>query len=218
MSSADNYADFILNKPKKGLKVLSSIQDELRNCTEFYISVAFITQSGITPLLQDLKQLEEKNIKGKILTTDYLGFSEPKALKRLNQLNNIEVRMYNVTNNDFGFHTKGYIFKNLNEVNILIGSSNLTQKALTINKEWNLMASSSMDDDLANNVIDSFNIYWDYATPLPDCIEDYTKIYEESNKNRLKQEELTKKVFKPNSMQKSFANNLIELIETSVTK
>lgn len=213
MSSADNYADFILNKPKKGIKVLSSIQDELRNCTEFYISVAFITQSGITPLLQDLKQLEEKNIKGKILTTDYLGFSEPKALKRLNQLNNIEVRMYNVTNNDFGFHTKGYIFKNLNEVNILIGSSNLTQKALTINKEWNLMASSSMDDDLANNVIDSFNIYWDYATPLPDCIEDYTKIYEESNKNRLKQEELTKKVFKPNSMQKSFTNNLIELIE-----
>lgn len=47
MSSADNYADFILNKPKKGLKVLSSIQDELRNCTEFYISVAFITEVTI---------------------------------------------------------------------------------------------------------------------------------------------------------------------------
>ena len=36
---------------------------------------------GLTPLLQDFKELEKANIKGKILTTDYLNFSEPKALK-----------------------------------------------------------------------------------------------------------------------------------------
>ena len=36
--------------------------------------------SGITPLLQTLQELEEKNIEGQILTTNYLNFSEPWAL------------------------------------------------------------------------------------------------------------------------------------------
>ena len=43
---------FISNNYKEGRKVLSSIEDELSKCDEFSISVAFITESGITPLLQ----------------------------------------------------------------------------------------------------------------------------------------------------------------------
>ena len=40
------------------------------------ISVAFITSSGITPLLETLKYLEHKGVQERILTTDYLNFSE----------------------------------------------------------------------------------------------------------------------------------------------
>ena len=47
---------FISNDYKAGRKVLSSIEDELSNCESFMISVAFITMSGITPLLQTLKE------------------------------------------------------------------------------------------------------------------------------------------------------------------
>lgn len=64
------------------------------HCDEFQISVAFITEGGITPLLQTLKELETKGVKGQILTTDYLCFSEPKALRKLNDLSNVEVKMY----------------------------------------------------------------------------------------------------------------------------
>lgn len=66
---------FISNNYKEGRKVLSSIEEELLACEEFSISVAFITMSGITPLLQTLKELENKGVKGRILTTDYLNFS-----------------------------------------------------------------------------------------------------------------------------------------------
>ena len=45
---------------KEGKKVLSSIEDELLACDGFQISVAFITMSGITPLLQTLKEMEKK--------------------------------------------------------------------------------------------------------------------------------------------------------------
>lgn len=59
--------EFISNDHKKGKKVLASIEQELSNCDEFCISVAFITKSGITPLLQILEELERKRYQGKYL-------------------------------------------------------------------------------------------------------------------------------------------------------
>lgn len=74
---------FVSNDYKEGKKVLSSLEDELLSCDEFTISVAFITMGGITPLLQTLKELEKRGIRGRILTTDYLNFSEPRAINLL---------------------------------------------------------------------------------------------------------------------------------------
>ena len=45
---------FLSNNPATGQKVLASIEQELLSCDKFRISVAFITKSGITPLLQTL--------------------------------------------------------------------------------------------------------------------------------------------------------------------
>ena len=87
--------------------MISSIENELLSCNKFQISVAFITMSGITPLLQTLEELEEKNIPGEILTTNYLDFSEPRALAKLNELENVTLKMYDVKAADNGFHTKG---------------------------------------------------------------------------------------------------------------
>ena len=61
---------FVSNNHQEGKKVISSIEDELLSCDKFQISVAFITMNGITPLLQTLKELEERNIPGEILTTN----------------------------------------------------------------------------------------------------------------------------------------------------
>ena len=111
-SSSAYRPQFVSNNYKEGKKVLSSIEDELLECDQFQISVAFITMGGITPLLQTLKELEKRKIPGKILTTNYLNFSEPRALEKLNSLSNITLKMYDVEAATEGFHTKGYIFKN----------------------------------------------------------------------------------------------------------
>lgn len=113
-SLASNFAyqpGFVSNNPKEGKKVISVIEDEMQQCKKFQISVAFITMGGITPLLQTLKELEKKGIPGEILTTNYLNFSEPKALEKLNKLKNITLKMYDVEASNKGFHTKGYIFQ-----------------------------------------------------------------------------------------------------------
>ena len=82
--SVNSSSDF---KPKllcnnSSTKVINSIRDELRSCDEFIFSSAFITMGGITPLLEEFRYLQDNNIKGKILTTDYLYFTEPEALKK----------------------------------------------------------------------------------------------------------------------------------------
>lgn len=45
--------------------------------------------------------------------------------------------MYETGKAGNGFHTKGYIFRKNEEYRFIIGSSNLTQDALTKNIEWN---------------------------------------------------------------------------------
>jgi len=164
----------IVNDYLKGSKVLNEIISELTRCKEFFISVAFITSSGITPLLETLKYLNKKGVKGKILTTDYLNFSEPKALRKLLEFSNIEIKIYSKEN----FHTKGYIFKYEDHYKLIVGSSNLTQSALTKNKEWNLKISSLEAGSLTENVIDEFQELWKDADDLTlNWIETYEDIY-----------------------------------------
>ena len=129
---------FISNDRTEGKKVLSSVEEELLRCDQFAISVAFVTMSGLTPLLQTLKELEKRGIPGKVLTTNYLSFSEPRALEKLHELRNIQVRLFDADAADCGFHTKGYIFRKEEIYRIIIGSSNITGSALTENREWNL--------------------------------------------------------------------------------
>ena len=49
---------FIYNNHLEAKKVLSILEKELELCDEFIFSVAFISESGLTSLLQTLKNLE----------------------------------------------------------------------------------------------------------------------------------------------------------------
>lgn len=211
---------FVSNNRREGKKVLSSIEDEIMACDGFQISVAFITMSGITPLLQTLKELEKKNIRGEILTTNYLNFSEPKALKKLNELSNITIRMYDVEAAHEGFHTKGYIFKKDEIYRIIIGSSDITSAALTINKEWNRKLISTEHGEMAEEIVAEFNRLWNskYSLSFDDFYENYYARYSIIKHQReiVQQEEIISienYKLQPNSMQVGFITNLKKIIE-----
>ena len=53
---------FVTNDFHRGKKVVSTLRAELSKCSSFDFSVAFVTRSGITPLLQDLRELESRGI------------------------------------------------------------------------------------------------------------------------------------------------------------
>lgn len=206
---------FVSNNYREGKKVLSSIEEELLSCDSFYISVAFITMSGITPLLQTLKELEIRKIHGRILTTDYLNFSKPKALKKLSELSNIELKMYCASEAGEGFHTKGYIFKENEIYRIIVGSSNMTLSALTKNKEWNTKIVSTMQGEYAGQIIGEFNQLWnsEFAKDYERFIDSYAVRYDLIKK----QKRITKQTqipsveqyrLQPNTMQVGFITNL----------
>lgn len=214
---------FVSNDYRQGKKVLSSIEDELFSCDEFAISVAFITMGGITPLLQTLKELEKRGIPGRILTTDYLNFSEPKAMETLAGLKNITLKMYVTGEAREGFHTKGYIFKKEELYRIIIGSSNMTQSALTTNREWNTKIVSAEQGEYTQDVLAEFEQLWDssYALPYEKFIDQYSESYVR-NKVIRKQKEIARKqeivrleefTLQPNSMQVGFIANLQKLRE-----
>ena len=219
-SSLAYQPQFLSNNHKEGKKVLSSIEDELMACDKFQISVAFITMGGITPLLQTLKELEKNGIPGEILTTNYLNFSEPKALEKLHGLSNITLKMYDVEKAAEGFHTKGYIFKKEEIYRIIIGSSNMTSAALTSNREWNTKVVSTEQGEVAKQIVEEYNELWNsrYALSFDNFYEEYKERYQIIKRQReiAKSEEtpsIEKYRLKPNAMQVGLITNLRKILE-----
>ena len=213
--------EFISNNYRQGRKVLVSIEEELARCEEFCISVAFITKSGLTPLLQILKELENKNIPGKILTTDYLTFSEPAALETLAALKNIELKMFMSNRETGGFHTKGYIFRKEEIYRIIIGSSNMTLNAVTRNREWNTKLVLGRQGEITQQILSEFDELWRDKQSLPyaEFIGKYRQAYQKEKlirkqKKQALQEDvvdLAQYTLEPNKMQVAFVENLMRM-------
>lgn len=220
--------EFISNNYKLGKKVLVSIEEELQRCEEFCISVAFITESGITPLLQTLKDMEQKNIPGKILTTNYLMFSEPEALEKLAGLRNIQLKMFVANRETGGFHTKGYIFREEEIYRIIIGSSNMTLSAITKNKEWNTKIVSTEQGELTQAVLQEFDELWkdEHTLAFKDFIDFYRQEYLNEKMIRMQRRQaisesvvkLEDYQLKPNKMQIAFVQSVMEMREKQIDR
>lgn len=223
---------FITNDHKRGVKVLTHIENELMHCDEFSISVAFINRSGFVELSETMKELEQRGIKGRILTTDYLCFSDPYALDRLAALKNIELKMYHVDDAGVGFHTKGYLFRENGIYRIIIGSSNMTQTALSTNMEWNTQLVSTQQGEMAQSIVNEFEKLWtdDASVNYDEFIEPYRVKYNRKKKiDKLIREQHRIAVheeivdidtykLKPNKMQEEFICNIHDLIERGAKK
>ena len=174
-SSSERYKPTLLiNNAKTNEHVLNSLVEELDHCESFIFSVAFITESGLATLKSHFLDLHQKGVKGRILTSTFLNFNQPKVFKELLKLTNVEVRLSGMK----GFHSKGYIFSHQTHQTLIVGSSNLTAQALKVNYEWNVKLSSHENGDLVHHFKDQFEEVWNESQVLtPEWIAEYEKSY-----------------------------------------
>lgn len=201
--------------------VLTTLLQELKICETFMFSVAFVTEGGLATLKAVLYDLKQKGIRGRIITSTFLNFNQPKMFKELLKLENVEVRLASAK----GFHSKGYIFEHHNHYSLIIGSSNLTDNALKANYEWNLYFTSLEHGEVIYQLKSQFEEAWNEATPLTkDWINHYKQLYDlkpiikqnDLNVLELDKYYLTSSIVKsltirPNKMQESALKNLAAL-------
>ncbi|GAB6928882.1 hypothetical protein JCM10914A_28650 [Paenibacillus sp. JCM 10914] len=218
--SLDKFKPKLLinNKENKDY-VLTPLLEELDNCQFFIFSVAFITESGLATIKSHLLDLKMRGITGKILTSNYLNFNQPKIYKELLKITNVEVRLSDLS----GFHAKGYLFHQEGYSTIITGSSNLTASALKANYEWNVKLTSFKQGGLLEQFQSEFDKVWNDSIPLSkQWIEAYQILYEEVLKANtqanqvlpLAPEAIPQTLFSPispNTMQRNALRNLQDL-------
>lgn len=161
------------------INMYGRIYENLNQCKGFIFNVAFIHYSGTQIFLDVLKTLESNNIKGKILTTNYMNSTEIKAVEKIQTFSNLELKVYDTSINKNGFHPKTYIFKYENYSTVFIGSSNLTTSGLKRNIEWNLEFNLDNDSILLKEIEDNFASLWDSSSPFDESLFEYKDLRKE---------------------------------------
>ena len=217
-----NEPIFIRNT--EGNTVLNGLLESLDRCTGFYFTVAFLTYGGVQLILQKFKELEERGVEGKILTSTYQNFSEPKAIEKLRDFKNIEVRLLD-KQLDGGLHAKGYLFIQDEWIEVYIGSSNLTASALKENIEWNVKLTKKINEPFVQDILRDYNQLWEMAGLLTDeLLQDYKETYRRykgfERENLLVLDEVIKgnEEIIPNQMQQEAMKKLANLRQRGENK
>ncbi len=144
------------------------------------IAVSFLLDSGARLLVEHLRDFLARGGRARILVGDYLGVTEPVALRRLLDLaGDLDLRVYQ--SQGVGFHLKSYIFVETEAATgegfAFVGSSNISAPALTTSIEWNYRISSRRDAEGYAQIRAAFErLFLDYAVTRVD--DDWVARYE----------------------------------------
>lgn len=131
---------------------LPSLLEAINHADDVAIATAFIRMTGISLIKGALEDALARGARVRVLTGDYLGVTDPQALRYLMLLQEqgAEVKVFE-SQDKTSFHMKTYIFtRHIQQTEnaegcAFVGSSNLSQAALVDGLEWNLKVDQSED-------------------------------------------------------------------------
>lgn len=142
-----------------GPRLESELSREIRTADSADFLISFIKFSGLRLIYDDLVEFTKKN-KLRVITTSYMAASDYKAIVQLSELPNTEVKISYDTKRT-RLHAKAYYFKrNTGFSTAYIGSSNLSNPALSNGLEWNLKVSEYTSKDVIDSFKKTFETYW----------------------------------------------------------
>ncbi len=174
---------------------IAHVQPLFRRAKNIQILAAFVHFGGvecIAPLLLDAF-LRGASIR--VLTGDYLHFTQAQALRRLTDLRDASVHgdddqstqapgsvrvrvveMKQITDLGTSFHPKAWLFSWNDDGAGFIGSSNLTKTALQTGIEWNLGVDANRDPGAWAEAQSAYESLWQRGTEVtPGWLADYAE-------------------------------------------
>ncbi len=128
---------------------LPQLLQAIERADQIFMAIAFVRFSGLSLIFDALQEAVERGKTLRILTGDYLGLTEPHALRKLLQLlpeaqdHACELKIFEARN--VSFHPKAYLFVTMGALEsevqdgfAYVGSSNLSKSALQEGIEWNI--------------------------------------------------------------------------------
>lgn len=179
---------FLFTGGMHDISLVSELIREIKSADRIDLLVSFIKRSGLLSILPYLREFTNKGGKLRVLTTTYMGATDPVAVTTLAELPHTEVRIsYQVKSTRL--HAKSYIFhRDTGYSTAYIGSSNLSHAAITDGLEWNMKMTESDTPSVMEKVKATFETYWHSEEFQPFTMEDEEKLkqaihYEKYGKN-----------------------------------
>lgn len=144
--------------------LLSQLRKEIRTAERIDILCSFIKWSGLRQILEDLGTLtaqpHPRGPRLRVITTSYMGATDPRAIDVLAALPNTEVRVsYDTARTRL--HAKSYIAHRQTGFGCAyIGSANLSHAALSEGLEWTTKVSEYELPHLWQRITATFDAYW----------------------------------------------------------
>lgn len=161
----------LLTNAKGEPSMSSELSAELISADGVNIIMSFVKHSGLNLIYDEIKKLKNRNIPVRLLTTVYMGATDKSALDILVRDLGVQVKI-DLEAKKTRLHAKAWLInRNSGFSTAYVGSSNMSNAALTTGTEWNVRLTQVQSPVVLEKFSVAFETYWesqDYVSYDPD--------------------------------------------------